>query len=366
MGIAAHYLKKLEEVEKRFEELTEKLADPELVSNREKYAKIAREHAELSEIVETYRAYKRTLEEIEGNKELLEEQDEELVKLAKEELKELTAKAEELEKKLMLLLLPKDPNDEKNILLEIRAGTGGEEAALFAADLFRMYSRYAERKGWEVEILDVNPTGLGGFKEIIALIKGKGAYSRLKYESGVHRVQRIPETESQGRIHTSAVTVAVLPEAEEVDIEIRPEDLRIETMRASGHGGQHVNKTESAVRITHIPTGIVVSCQNERSQHQNRARAMQILRARLYERKLREQEEKIQAERRSQVGTGDRSERIRTYNFPQNRVTDHRIGLTLYRLEQVMDGEIDDIIDSLITYYQAEALKAEEEMNQAA
>ncbi len=366
MGIAAHYLKKLEEVEKRFEELTEKLADPELVSDREKYAKIAREHAELSEIVETYRAYKRTLEEIEGNKELLEEQDEELVKLAKEELKELTTKAEDLEKKLMFLLLPKDPNDEKNILLEIRAGTGGEEAALFAADLFRMYSRYAERKGWEVEILDVNPTGLGGFKEIIALIKGKGAYSRLKYESGVHRVQRIPETESQGRIHTSAVTVAVLPEAEEVDIEIRPEDLRIETMRASGHGGQHVNKTESAVRITHIPTGIVVSCQNERSQHQNRARAMQILRARLYERKLREQEEKIQAERRSQVGTGDRSERIRTYNFPQNRVTDHRIGLTLYRLEQVMDGEIDDIIDSLITYYQAEALKAEEEMNQAA
>ncbi len=366
MGIAAHYLKKLEEVEKRFEELTEKLADPEVVGEREKYAKIAREHAELSEIVETYRTYKKTLEEIEGNKELLEDQDEELVKLAKEELKELTAKAEELEKKLMLLLLPKDPNDEKNILLEIRAGTGGEEAALFAADLFRMYSRYAERKGWEVEILDVNPTGLGGFKEIIALIKGKGAYSRLKYESGVHRVQRIPETESQGRIHTSAVTVAVLPEAEEVDIEIRPEDLRIETMRASGHGGQHVNKTESAVRITHIPTGIVVSCQNERSQHQNRARAMQILRARLYELKLREQEEKIQAERRSQVGTGDRSERIRTYNFPQNRVTDHRIGLTLYRLEQVMDGEIDDIIDSLITYYQAEALKAEEEMNKAA
>ncbi len=366
MGIAAHYLKKLEEVEKRFEELTEKLADPELVGDREKYAKIAREHAELSEIVETYRTYKKTLEEIEGNKELLEDQDEELVKLAREELKELTAKAEELEKKLMFLLLPKDPNDEKNILLEIRAGTGGEEAALFAADLFRMYSRYAERKGWEVEILDVNPTGLGGFKEIIALIKGKGAYSRLKYESGVHRVQRIPETESQGRIHTSAVTVAVLPEAEEVDIEIRPEDLRIETMRASGHGGQHVNKTESAVRITHIPTGIVVSCQNERSQHQNRARAMQILRARLYELKLREQEEKIQAERRSQVGTGDRSERIRTYNFPQNRVTDHRIGLTLYRLEQVMDGEIDDIIDSLITYYQAEALKAEEKMNQAA
>ncbi len=365
MGFAAHYLQKLDAVEKRFEELTEKLADPAVVSNRQKYAQIAREHAELSEIVETYREYRKVLEEIKNNKELLEDSDEELVKLAREELKELEARREELEKKLMLLLLPKDPNDEKNIMLEIRAGTGGEEAALFAADLFRMYSRYAERKGWEVEILDVNPTGLGGFKEIIALIKGKGAYSRLKYESGVHRVQRIPETESGGRIHTSAVTVAVLPEADEVDVEIRPEELKIDTMRASGAGGQHVNKTESAVRITHIPTGIVVYCANERSQHQNRARAMQILRTRLYELKLREQEEKIQAERRSQVGSGDRSERIRTYNFPQNRVTDHRIGLTLYKLEQVLDGELDDIIDSLITYYQTEALK-EEEVERAA
>ncbi len=365
MGFAAHYLQKLDAVEKRFEELTEKLADPAVVSDRQKYAQIAREHAELSEIVETYREYRKVLEEIKNNKELLEDSDEELVKLAREELKELEARREELEKKLMLLLLPKDPNDEKNIMLEIRAGTGGEEAALFAADLFRMYSRYAERKGWEVEILDVNPTGLGGFKEIIALIKGKGAYSRLKYESGVHRVQRIPETESGGRIHTSAVTVAVLPEADEVDVEIRPEELKIDTMRASGAGGQHVNKTESAVRITHIPTGIVVYCANERSQHQNRARAMQILRTRLYELKLREQEEKIQAERRSQVGSGDRSERIRTYNFPQNRVTDHRIGLTLYKLEQVLDGELDDIIDSLITYYQTEALK-EEEVGRAA
>ena len=366
MGFAAHYLKKLDGVEKRFEELTAKLADPAVVGDREKFTQIAREHAELSEIVNTYREYKKVLAEIEGNKELLEDSDEELVRLAREELKQLEARREELEKRLMLLLLPKDPNDEKNIMLEIRAGTGGEEAALFAADLFRMYSRYAERKGWEVEILDVNPTGLGGFKEIIALIKGRGAYSRLKYESGVHRVQRIPETESGGRIHTSAVTVAVLPEADEVDVEIRPEDLKIDTMRASGAGGQHVNKTESAVRITHIPTGIVVYCANERSQHQNRARAMQILRTRLYERKLREQEEKIQAARRSQVGTGDRSERIRTYNFPQNRVTDHRIGLTLYRLEQVLDGELDDIIDSLITYYQTEALKEQETVEEAA
>ena len=366
MGFAAHYLKKLDGVEKRFEELTAKLADPAVVGDREKFTQIAREHAELSEIVNTYREYKKVLSEIEGNKELLEDSDEELVRLAREELKELEARREELEKRLMLLLLPKDPNDEKNIMLEIRAGTGGEEAALFSADLFRMYSRYAERKGWEVEILDVNPTGLGGFKEIIALIKGRGAYSRLKYESGVHRVQRIPETESGGRIHTSAVTVAVLPEADEVDVEIRPEDLKIDTMRASGAGGQHVNKTESAVRITHIPTGIVVYCANERSQHQNRARAMQILRTRLYERKLREQEEKIQAARRSQVGTGDRSERIRTYNFPQNRVTDHRIGLTLYRLEQVLDGELDDIIDSLITYYQTEALKEQETVEEAA
>ncbi len=366
MSFAAHYLKKLDAVEKRFEELTQMLADPAVVGDRKKYTQIAREHAELSQIVETYRDYKKILEEIAGNKELLEDSDEELVKLAREELKELEVKREELEKRLMLLLLPKDPNDEKNIMLEIRAGTGGEEAALFAADLFRMYSRYAERKGWEVEILDVNPTGLGGFKEIIALIKGKGAYSRLKYESGVHRVQRVPETESGGRIHTSAVTVAVLPEADEVDVEIRPEDLKIDTMRASGAGGQHVNKTESAVRITHIPTGIVVYCANERSQHQNRARAMQILRTRLYELKLREQEEKIQAERRNQVGSGDRSERIRTYNFPQNRVTDHRIGLTLYKLEQVLDGELDEIIDSLITYYQTEALKEQETVEKAA
>ncbi len=366
MGFAAHYLKKLDAVEKRFEELTALLADPEIVGDRKKYTQLAREHAELSEIVETYREYKKVLQDIAGNKELLEDSDEELARLAREELKELEARKEGLEKRLMLLLLPRDPNDEKNIMLEIRAGTGGEEAALFAADLFRMYSRYAERKGWEVEILDVNPTGLGGFKEIIALIKGKGAYSRLKYESGVHRVQRIPETESGGRIHTSAVTVAVLPEADEVDVEIRPEDLKIDTMRASGAGGQHVNKTESAVRITHIPTGIVVYCANERSQHQNRARAMQILRTRLYERKLREQEEKIQAERRSQVGSGDRSERIRTYNFPQNRVTDHRIGLTLYRLEQILDGELDDIIESLITYYQTEALKEQETIEEAA
>ncbi len=361
MALSELYLAKLSEVEKKFAELSEKLSDPELVTDREKYAQIAREHAELEKIVEAYREYKRVLKEISENKELLEDGDEEIRELAREELKRLQERAEALEKEIPLLLLPKDPNDEKNIILEIRAGAGGEEAALFAADLLRMYARYAERKGWKIQILSANETGLGGFKEVIAKIEGLGAYSRLKYESGVHRVQRIPVTESGGRIHTSTVTVAVLPEADEVEVDIRPEDLKIETMRASGHGGQHVNRTESAVRITHLPTGITVYCANERSQHQNRATAMKILRARLYEKALREQQEKIQAERRSQVGTGDRSERIRTYNFPQNRVTDHRIGLTLYRLEEILDGDLDEIIDALITHFRTEALKQEEE-----
>ncbi|MBX6422424.1 peptide chain release factor 1 [Thermosulfurimonas sp. F29] len=362
MALSDLYLSRLAEVERRYRELSEELSDPALFSDRERYARLAREHAELEPVVEAYREYQRILKELAENKELLEEEkDEELRELAREEIKQLEERLEVLEKEIPLLLLPRDPNDEKSVILEIRSGAGGEEAALFAADLLRMYTRYAERRGWKTEILSANETGLGGFKEAILRIDGKGAYSRLKYESGVHRVQRIPVTESGGRIHTSTVTVAVLPEADEVEVEIRPEDLRIETMRASGHGGQHVNRTESAVRITHLPTGITVYCANERSQHQNRATAMKILRARLYEMALREQQEKIQAERRSQVGTGDRSERIRTYNFPQNRVTDHRVGLTLYRLEEVLDGDIDEILDALITHFRTEALKREEE-----
>ncbi|NPA39882.1 MAG: peptide chain release factor 1 [Thermodesulfobacteria bacterium] len=362
MSLAKFYLTKLEALEKRFEEISQKLSDPEVLSDRETYAKLAKEHAELSEVVEVFREYKKALKEIQDNKEIIEnEDDDELVELAKEEIKVLEKKVEELEEKLPILLLPKDPNDEKNVILEIRAGAGGEEAALFAADLLRMYQRYAERQGWKFEILDANTTGLGGFKEVVVKIEGKGAYSRLKYESGVHRVQRVPVTESSGRIHTSTATVAVLPEVDEVEIEIRPEDLRIETMRASGHGGQHVNRTESAVRITHIPTGIVVSCQNERSQHQNKATALKILRAKLYELAIREQNEKIQKERRAQVGTGERCEKIRTYNFPQNRVTDHRIGLTLYNLPEILDGDLDEFIDALITHYRTEALKQEEQ-----
>jgi len=292
---------------------------------------------------------------------LLDDPDEEIRRMAAEELKRLEGELRDVQRELKLALIPKDPRDARNVVLEIRAGTGGEEAALFAADLFRMYSRYAERKGWKVEVLSHHPTGMGGFKEVIALIEGKGAYSRLKYESGVHRVQRIPVTESQGRIHTSTVTVAVLPEAEEVEVQIDPKDLRIDVFRASGPGGQHVNVTDSAVRITHLPTGLVVQCQDERSQHKNKAKAMKILMARLLELKRKEQEEKIAKERRSQIGTGERSERIRTYNFPQRRVTDHRIGLTLYRLEEVLEGDLDEIIEALIAHYQAEALRRMEE-----
>lgn len=367
MSLSRLYLSKLEALERRFEDLSHKLSDPEIISDPSNYAKIAKEHAELSEVVSTFKEYKKVLREIEENKHLIEEEeDEELVELAKQELKALEDRLEELEKILPILLLPKDPNDEKNVILEIRAGAGGEEAALFAADLLRMYQRYAEKKGWKFDIVDANETGLGGFKEVIAKIEGKGAYSRLKFESGVHRVQRVPVTESSGRIHTSTVTVAVLPEIDDIEIEIRPEDLKIETMRASGHGGQHVNKTESAVRITHIPTGIVVTCQNERSQHQNKATALKILRAKLYELAQREQHEKIQKERKAQVGTGERCEKIRTYNFPQNRVTDHRIGLTIYNLQEVLDGEIDEFIDALITHFRTERLKQEEALSLAA
>ncbi|MBW1730692.1 MAG: peptide chain release factor 1 [Deltaproteobacteria bacterium] len=348
---------KIKEIEERYDALERDLGNPDIINNQQVYQKYLKEHSTLSPIVETFRRYKAIQEEIEGNKSLLDDPDPEIRKLAKEEIDSLRQTLEQLERELKILLLPKDPNDEKNILLEIRAGTGGEEAALFAADLFRMYSRYAESKGWKTEIMSQHPTGIGGFKEIIILIEGKKVYSRLKFEGGVHRVQRVPETEAQGRIHTSAVTVAILPEAEEIDVQIDPEDLRIDVYRASGHGGQHVNTTDSAVRITHLPTGLVVTCQDEKSQHKNKAKAMKVLRSRLYELQQAEQHSKISEERRNMVGSGDRSERIRTYNFPQGRVTDHRIGLTLYKLEDILQGNLDMIIDPLITHFQTEALK---------
>jgi peptide chain release factor 1 len=351
-------LDKLAEVEKRYEHLETLLSDPQLLGKQREYSKIAKERAELEEIVSCFRGWKKIEEEIKKNRELLNERDDAIKELAKEELSALRERKEELESRLKILILPKNPNDTRNVILEIRAGTGGDEAALFAADLFRMYSRYAESQGWRVEIMNSNPTGLGGFKEIIALVEGRGAYSRLKFEGGVHRVQRVPVTEGSGRIHTSAVTVAVLPEADEVEVEIDPKDLRVDVFRSSGPGGQSVNTTDSAVRVTHLPTGLVVSCQDEKSQHKNRAKALKILRARLLEKKQEEQRSEIAATRKLMVGSGDRSERIRTYNFPQGRVTDHRINFTLYKLDRVMEGEIDEIVSALITHYQAEALQA--------
>jgi peptide chain release factor 1 len=350
---------KLEEVERRYETLSHLLSQPEVIAKQEEFQKVAKEYAELGKVVDLYRRIKKLDEEMKESQHLLNEEDEEMKRLAKEELNRLTEVKEKMEEDLRMALLPKDPNDEKNILLEIRAGTGGDEAGLFAADLFRMYSKFAERQGWRMEILNGHYTGVGGFKEMIALIEGKGVYSRLKYESGVHRVQRVPTTESQGRIHTSTVTVAILPEAEEVDIQIDPNDLRIDIFRSSGPGGQSVNTTDSAVRITHLPTGMVVSCQDEKSQHKNKAKALKILRARLLDRARQEKQMEISEKRRTQVGTGERSERIRTYNFPQGRVTDHRIGLTLYRLDGVLEGDLDEIINALTTHYQAEALKGE-------
>lgn len=348
---------KLEGIAQKYQDLGEQMSDPSIHNDPREFQRIAREHAALREIVEKYFQYRDTLNGISEAKKLLAEGDDELKELAQMELDELEPLKEKFEEEFPLLLLPKDPNDEKNVIMEIRAGTGGDEAALFAADLFRMYTRYAEVKRWKVEILSANESGIGGFKEIIFIIEGLGAYSHLKYESGVHRVQRVPVTESSGRIHTSAATVAVLPEVEDVEIEIDPKDLRIDTYRSSGSGGQHVNTTDSAVRITHIPTGIVASCQDEKSQHKNREKAMRVLRAKINEVAQKEAQAELDSTRKNQVGSGDRSERIRTYNFPQGRVTDHRIGLTVHQLSQVLDGSLNQFIDSLITYDQAERLK---------
>ncbi len=353
-------LEKLEQIEKTYEELTERISSPDVISDVKTYAKLMKQHRSLGEIVEKYRELKKLKEDLESAKSLLAEADDaELRQLAQAEIDEIEQKLPKVEEELKILLLPKDPNDEKNVILEIRAGTGGDEAALFAAEVLRMYARYAEKQGWKFEIMDISETGLGGVKEAIAVIEGDRVYSKLRYESGVHRVQRVPQTEASGRIHTSAITVAVLPEAEEVDIQIDPKDLRIDTFCSSGPGGQSVNTTYSAVRITHIPTGIVVSMQDEKSQIKNREKAMRILRARLQELEERKRQEAISAERRSQVGSGDRSEKIRTYNFKENRVTDHRIGLTLYQLDAVMDGELDEFINALTTHYQTERLKSE-------
>ncbi len=349
---------RLESVVQKFHKLEEDLGSPDLVNNQKEYQQVAKERSELAPIAEKYGHYKKLKEQAQENQVLFErEEDPEMRELIREEIGSLKDQLEKTENELKLMLAPKDPNDDKNVILEIRAGTGGEEAALFAADLFRMYVRYAEIRRWKVEILDSNPTGIGGFKEVIASINGKGAFSRMKYERGVHRVQRIPVTESQGRIHTSAVTVAVLPEAEEVDVFIDPNDIRVDVFRSSGPGGQSVNTTDSAVRITHIPSGLVVICQDEKSQHKNKAKALKVLRARLLDAMQREQEAKIAQDRKSQVGTGDRSERIRTYNFPQNRVSDHRINLTIYKLDVILTGMLDELVEPLNTYFQAEALK---------
>lgn len=353
---------KLQGIEDKLEKINSSLCDPEVVSNQEEYKKLMREAKTLTPIVEKFREYKKANSDLTEAKEMLADSslDKEFRDMASEEAAEAQKKTEELKEELKVLLLPKDPNDYKNVIVEIRGGAGGEEAALFAGSLFRMYSMYAERKGWKTEIMNENPTELGGYKEISFMIEGEGAYSRLKFESGVHRVQRVPETESQGRVHTSTVTVAVLPEAEEVEFSLDPADLQIDVFRSSGAGGQKVNKTSSAIRVTYLPTGMVVECQDERSQYKNKDKALKVLRSRLLEEKTAKQNAEIAGERRSQVGTGDRSERIRTYNFPQGRVSDHRIGLTLYKIEAIMNGDLDEIIDALVTADTAEKLKAED------
>ena len=348
---------KLDTVVEKYHELTKIVADPDVIANQEVWRKHMKEMGEIEPVVHKYEEYKKAVEELEFAKDLVEsEDDEELRDMAKAEVSELEEKVEQITAELKVLLIPKDPNDEKNVILEIRAGTGGDEAALFGGDLLRMYTRYSERHRWAIEIMDMNDTGIGGVKEAEVMIKGKGAYSRLKFESGVHRVQRVPETEAAGRIHTSAATVAVLPEVDDVEVNIDPNDVKVDVYRASGNGGQCVNTTDSAVRLTHLPTGIVVTCQDEKSQIKNRAKAMTVLKARIYDKMQQEQNAKIAAERKDQVGSGDRSERIRTYNFPQSRVTDHRIGLTLYKLDQIMDGDLDEIIDALITDDQAKKM----------
>jgi peptide chain release factor 1 len=351
-------LERLAEIERRYEELERLFADPAVIANRREYAALARERSQLEETVEAFRERQRLERDIAEHRELLQDPDPDIREMARGELPHIEEDLAALDARLKTLLLPRDPNDERNTVVEIRAGTGGDEAALFAADLFRMYSRYAEQRGWRIEVLSSSPTGIGGLKEVVALVQGDGAFSRLKFEGGVHRVQRVPVTETQGRIHTSAVTVAVLPEAEDVEIDLPDKDLRIDVYRSSGPGGQSVNTTDSAVRVTHLPTGLVVTCQDEKSQHKNKAKALKILRARLLDRARQEQQEHIAANRRAMVGSGDRSEKIRTYNFPQSRITDHRVNLTLHQLDRVLDGDLDSIIDALATKVQSDALEA--------
>lgn len=354
-------IEKLEEVEKRFEEVNEAVCNPDIVSDREKYTKLMKELKHLTPVVEKFREYKKARDTFDESKAMLDDGglDSDFAQMVKDEFEQSKENMEKIGEELKILLLPRDHNDDRNVIIEIRGGAGGEESALFAGVLFRMYSMYAEAKGFKTEVINANETGLGGYKEISFSVEGDGAYSRFKFESGVHRVQRVPETESQGRIHTSTTTVAVLPEADEVDFEINPKDLQVDTFRSSGAGGQHINKTSSAIRITHLPTGTVVECQDERSQHKNREKAMKVLRSRLYEEEKAKHDAEIAGERKSQVGTGDRSERIRTYNYPQGRVSDHRIGLTLYKLEQFLNGDLDEMIDALITADTAEKLKAQ-------